>query len=105
MPYGQQMAEELVLDHNGSAMRVVPHQGKIPSLVRKLRQNAPELDIQLLELVSVQQIPTRKEGRIDIGFGRLRQSDPNIVGIVLREDSVTVPSVRARPSIFAIARS
>ncbi len=60
--------------------------GDIPSLVRKMRQHAPELDIQLLELVSVQQIPALKEGRIDVGFGRLRHSDPNVVGTVLREE-------------------
>jgi hypothetical protein len=29
MPYWEQMAEELVLNHNGSAMRVLPHEGKI----------------------------------------------------------------------------
>ena len=62
--------------------------GGLPSLVRKLRQNVPALDIQLLELVSVQQIPALKEGRIDIGFGRMRQSDPNIVGVVLREENL-----------------
>jgi LysR family transcriptional regulator, benzoate and cis,cis-muconate-responsive activator of ben and cat genes len=60
--------------------------GGLPSLVRKMRRHAPELDIQLLELVSVQQIPALKEGRIDVGFGRLRHSDPNVVGTVLREE-------------------
>lgn len=60
--------------------------GGLPSLVRKLRQNAPELDIQLLELLSVQQIPALKEGRIDLGFGRLKHNDPNVVGTVLREE-------------------
>lgn len=64
--------------------------GGLPSLVRKLRQHAPELDIQLLEMVSVQQIPALKEGRIDIGFGRVRHSDPNVVGIVLREERLAV---------------
>ena len=64
--------------------------GGLPSLVRKLRQHAPELDIQLLEMVSVQQIPALKEGRIDIGFGRLRHSDPNVTGIVLREERLVV---------------
>ncbi|MFF0952940.1 LysR family transcriptional regulator [Rhizobium leguminosarum] len=64
--------------------------GGLPSLVRKLRQHAPELDIQLLEMVSVQQIPALKEGRIDIGFGRLRHSDPNVIGTVLREERLVV---------------
>ncbi|MGO7970686.1 LysR substrate-binding domain-containing protein [Rhizobium ruizarguesonis] len=64
--------------------------GGLPSLVRKLRQHAPELDIQLLEMVSVQQIPALKEGRIDIGFGRLRHNDPNVIGTVLREERLVV---------------
>lgn len=60
--------------------------GGLPSLIRKLRQNAPELDIQLLEMLSIQQIPALKEGRIDLGFGRLMHGDPNISSTVLREE-------------------
>lgn len=71
--------------------------GGLPSLVRKLRQHAPELDIQLLEMVSVQQIPALKEGRIDIGFGRLRHSDPNVTGIVLREERLVVAIPKGTP--------
>ncbi len=60
--------------------------GGLPTLVRKLRQHAPDIEIQVLEMMSVQQIPALKEGRIDIGFGRLHQSDPSVVEIVLREE-------------------
>lgn len=60
--------------------------GGLPSLIRKLRQSAPELDIQLLEMLSIQQIPALKEGRIDLGFGRLKHSDPNVASTVLREE-------------------
>lgn len=60
--------------------------GGLPSLVRKLRQAAPELDIQLLEMLSIQQIPALQQGRIDVGFGRLRHSDPNVVSTVLRQE-------------------
>lgn len=64
--------------------------GGLPALVRKLRQHAPEVDIQLLEMMSVQQLPALKEGRIDIGFGRLRHGDPNVVSTVLREERLAV---------------
>lgn len=64
--------------------------GGLPALVRKLRQSAPELDIQLLEMLSIQQIPALKEGRIDIGFGRLKHADPNVVSTVLREERLVV---------------
>ena len=60
--------------------------GGLPWLIRKLRRNAPELDIQLLEMLSIQQIPALKEGRIDLGFGRLKARDPNITSIVLRQE-------------------
>lgn len=60
--------------------------GGLPLLVRKLRQNAPEVDIQLLEMLSIQQIPALKEGRIDVGFGRLKQNDPNVASTVLRDE-------------------
>lgn len=75
--------------------------GGLPSLVRKLRQHAPELDIRLLEMVSVQQLPALKEGRIDIGFGRLHHDDPNVVGIVLREERL----VAAIPRSSRLAQS
>lgn len=64
--------------------------GGLPVLVRKLRQNAPELDIQLLEMLSIQQVAALKEGRIDIGFGRMRHNDPNVVATTLREERLVV---------------
>lgn len=64
--------------------------GGLPTLVRKLRQRAPDLDIQLLEMLSIQQYPALKEGRIDLGFGRLPQSDPNVTSTVVREERLVV---------------
>lgn len=58
----------------------------LPTLMRELRHHAPELDIQMVELMSVQQIDALKEGRIDVGFGRVRHTDPNVASIVLREE-------------------
>jgi len=64
--------------------------GGLPTLMRKLRQNAPELDIQMVELMSAAQIHALKEGRIDIGFGRIPHSDPNVASIVLHEEPLAV---------------
>ncbi|HUH90195.1 MAG TPA: LysR family transcriptional regulator, partial [Lysobacter sp.] len=50
----------------------------MPLLVRRLRQQRPELDIQLLEMMSMDQIEALKTGRIDIGFGRVRAIDPAV---------------------------
>ncbi|HQS09805.1 MAG: LysR family transcriptional regulator [Rhizobiales bacterium 24-66-13] len=71
--------------------------GGLPSLLRKLRHRAPEIEIQVLEMASVQQIPALKEGRIDIGFGRLHHPDAGVVGIVLREERLVVAIPRGTP--------
>ncbi|MFG6083711.1 LysR family transcriptional regulator [Paracoccus litorisediminis] len=71
--------------------------GGLPSLVRKLRQHESGLDIKLIEMLSMQQIHALKEGRIDIGFGRLHHSDPNVTGIVLREERLVVAIPVADP--------
>ncbi|KGJ13779.1 LysR family transcriptional regulator [Paracoccus sanguinis] len=71
--------------------------GGLPGLVRKLRSRAPTLDIQLLEMLSTQQIAALKEGRIDIGFGRLRHADPGVASTTLREERLTVALPRAWP--------
>ena len=64
--------------------------GGVPALVRELRKHAPELDIQLLEMMSSQQIEALKTGRIDIGFGRVRRNDPAVVRTVLREERMVL---------------
>ncbi|MBA4490573.1 LysR family transcriptional regulator [Paracoccus sp. S1E-3] len=74
--------------------------GGLPTLIRKLRQSAPELDIQLLEMLSIQQIPALKEGRIDLGIGRLKHHDPNIASAVLRQERLVV----ALPEDSALAQ-
>lgn len=69
----------------------------LPALVRKLRQRAPELDIQLLEMMSLQQIEALKAGRIDIGFGRVRSNDPAVERTVLREERLVLAVAPGSP--------
>lgn len=64
--------------------------GRLPKLVRRIREHSPNLDVQLLEMFSIQQIEALKSGRIDIGFGRVRISDSSIERLVLREESLAV---------------
>lgn len=71
--------------------------GGLPMLVRKLRQKEPELDIQLLEMITVQQIDALKTGRIDIGFGRVRSNDPAVERTVLREERLVLAIPRGTP--------
>lgn len=62
----------------------------MPALVRRLRQQRPELDIQLLEMMSMDQIEALKAGRIDIGFGRIRAIDPAVQRVVMRDEQLVV---------------
>lgn len=71
--------------------------GGLPALVRKLRQSHPELDIQLVELTSMQQIAALKSGRIDIGFGRVRSNDTSVTRTVLREERLVLALLPSSP--------
>ncbi len=62
----------------------------LPLLVRRLRSSCPELNIQLVEIASMQQVQALKEQRIDIGFGRLRHHDPVIACDLIREERLAL---------------
>ena len=64
--------------------------GGLPTLVRKLRQHYPDLDVQLVELTSMQQLTALKSGRIDVGFGRIRSNDTSVARKVLREERLVL---------------
>lgn len=64
--------------------------GGLPMLVRKLRQHYPDVDIQLVELTSQQQIAALKSGRIDVGFGRVRGADSTVARTILREERLVL---------------
>lgn len=71
--------------------------GGLPQVLQKLRARAPELDIQMVELMSIEQIEALKAGRIDIGFGRVPHSDPSVAGAVILEERLAVALPRASP--------
>jgi DNA-binding transcriptional LysR family regulator len=62
----------------------------LPDLIRRFRAATPGLDISLVEMVSLDQIAALKEGRIDVGFGRIRFDDPAVRRDVLREERLVV---------------
>jgi DNA-binding transcriptional LysR family regulator len=57
----------------------------LPELIRELRR-APDLELGLQEMTTLQQIDALKSGRIHIGFGRIHFDDAAIHQEVLRED-------------------
>jgi DNA-binding transcriptional LysR family regulator len=73
---------------------------RLPALIRQFRAEAPEVDLSLVELVSLDQITALKEGRIDLGFGRIRFDDPAVRRTILREE----PLVAAVPASHPLAR-
>ncbi|MGL4810414.1 MAG: LysR family transcriptional regulator, partial [Beijerinckiaceae bacterium] len=58
----------------------------LPELIRRFRIIIPGVEVQLLEMTTVEQAAALKDGRIDVGFGRLRFDDEAIVRMVIREE-------------------
>ena len=63
---------------------------RLPSVIRGFREAAPDVEISLVEMMSIEQIAALKEGRIDVGFGRLRFDEPALRREVLREEKLVV---------------
>jgi DNA-binding transcriptional LysR family regulator len=62
----------------------------LPELIRRLRLMAPDVEIVLSELTTLEQAAALKEGRIDIGFGRLRFDGDGLTRQVIREEKLSV---------------
>ncbi|MGC8475078.1 MAG: LysR family transcriptional regulator [Acetobacteraceae bacterium] len=62
--------------------------GKLPEVVRRYRAARPAVEVSLVELTSLEQIAALKEGRIDVGFGRILFEDPAIDRTVLRNEKL-----------------
>jgi LysR family transcriptional regulator, benzoate and cis,cis-muconate-responsive activator of ben and cat genes len=69
----------------------------LPNLIRRFRAETPGLDISLVEMVSLEQISALKDGRIDVGFGRIRLDDPALRRDVLREERLVVALPLSHP--------
>jgi DNA-binding transcriptional LysR family regulator len=67
--------------------------GPLPGMVRRFRATYPHLQVEMLELTSVQQVSALNEGQIDVGFGRLHVEHPAIQREVLIEE----PLIAALP--------
>lgn len=68
---------------------------RLPELIRAYRIAAPEVEIVLVEISTLDQIAALKEERIDVGFGRIRLEEPSVKRIVLRHEKL-VTAVPAR---------
>ncbi|MGK5077686.1 LysR family transcriptional regulator [Janthinobacterium sp. HLX7-2] len=64
--------------------------GLLPEIVRRFRERYQAVEISFHEMTTMEQLTALKEGRIDVGFGRLRKEDAAIRRIVLREEPLIV---------------
>jgi DNA-binding transcriptional LysR family regulator len=64
--------------------------GLLPKIIRRFRDENPTVELSLHELSTMDQMRALKDGRIDVGFGRLRLEDANIRRVVLREEKMIV---------------
>lgn len=62
--------------------------GKLPEVIRRYRAARPGMEAALVELTSLEQTAALKEGRIDVGFGRIPHDDPAIVRHLLRNERI-----------------
>jgi len=82
---GRSQRERFVIGCVGSTLY-----GGIPDLVRRMRQHWPDLDIEIREMMSTEQIAALKERRIDLGFGRVRFNDKEVERLTLREERLVL---------------
>jgi DNA-binding transcriptional LysR family regulator len=73
--------------------------GYLPEVIRRYRGARPGVELTLLELTTLEQIAALKEGRIDVGFGRIPFDDPLVERRVLRNEKL----IAALPSGHPLA--
>jgi DNA-binding transcriptional LysR family regulator len=82
--------------------------GYLPEVIRRYRAARPEVEIALHEMTSLEQIVALKEGRIDVGFGRIPHADPQVDRVLMRNEPLraALPAshpLAARPGPFRLA--
>jgi DNA-binding transcriptional LysR family regulator len=63
--------------------------GRLPELIRRYRAARPGAELILLELTTLEHMAALKEGRIDIGYGRIPFDDPAIERTLLRNERLS----------------
>lgn len=74
-------------------------QGAMPAMIRRFRAKLPEVEVELVEMATVEQVAALKDGRIDAGLGRIRIDDPGIRREILYQE----PLIVALPASHAMA--
>ena len=61
---------------------------RLPELIREFRKVAENVELVMVENTTLEQIAALKDGRIDVGFGRIRFEDPSVRRIILRNEKM-----------------
>lgn len=93
------MTQRLSMPSSGLNIGFVPSvlYGLLPEVIAKLKQSNPDIEVNLKDISSYQQIEALKSGEIDIGFGRFAHQDPWIQQILLRHERYMVALPKAHP--------
>ncbi len=73
----------------------------LPELIRRFRVIAPGVEVHLVELTTMEQVAALKDGRIDIGFGRLKFDDEMVTRKVIREETLCLAVPLEHPLAMA----
>lgn len=71
--------------------------GLLPEVIATLKLHNADIEVNLKDISSYQQIEALKSGEIDIGFGRFAHQDPWIQQILLRHERYVVALPKAHP--------
>ncbi len=61
----------------------------LPDLIRRFRAEEPGIAVELVEMTTLEQGAALREGRIDVGFGRLTIAAPGIARRVIRREALS----------------
>jgi len=73
--------------------------GYLPDILRDFRAARPRTEVIVTELTSIEQIAALKEGRIDVGFGRIPFDDPAITRLTLRQEGLVAALPAGHPAM------
>jgi DNA-binding transcriptional LysR family regulator len=76
---------------------------RLPELIRAFRAEAGDIELVLVESSSLDQIAALKDGRIDVGFGRIRFDDPAVRRIILRNEKLVAAFPIGHPLAAGVA--
>ncbi|GBH23673.1 LysR family transcriptional regulator [Burkholderia vietnamiensis] len=78
-----QLSERIVIGFVPSTLY-----GALPDVIRAFRDAQPGVELSLIEMFTLEQLGALKGGRIDVGFGRLRFDDDQLVREALIEEKL-----------------